>query len=108
MIDIVDSYYHIEIKIIIESNLFKNKIYFTCGILNNFSKLATWMEVTLEAAATTPEITLFWISGCEPSSHRYDWSSSILLIEPKKFKKYAMWENFDALGKSSTECIAQD
>jgi len=30
----------------------------TCGILKRRSRLATWIDVTLDAAPTTPEITL--------------------------------------------------
>ena len=41
------------------------------------------MEVTLEAAPTTPEMTLLRISGEEPSLHLYCASSSMLVIEPE-------------------------
>jgi hypothetical protein len=41
----------------------------TCGILKSLSKFATCMEVTLEAAPTTPEMTLFLTSGEDPSRH---------------------------------------
>ena len=48
----------------------------TCGIRKSLSRLATWMEVTLEAAPTTPEMTfrtvlLHWYSA-----------SSMLLMDP--------------------------
>ena len=32
----------------------------TCGILNNFSRLATWIEVTLDGAPTTPAMRSGW------------------------------------------------
>lgn len=53
----------------------------TCGILNNLKRLATCIDVTLEAAPKTPEILLCLIVGDEPSGHLYV-PSSILLIEP--------------------------
>ena len=40
------------------------------------------MEVTLDAAPTTPEMTLLRISGEDPSLHLYCASSSMLVIEP--------------------------
>ena len=40
------------------------------------------MDVTLEAAPTTPEMTLFFISGLVPSLHLTA-SSSIFVIEPE-------------------------
>lgn len=55
------------------------RVSFTCGILNSRRRLATWIDVTDEAAPTTPDITLRtcvllqWYSA-----------SSILLIEPEK------------------------
>uniref|UniRef100_A0A1A9ZPG4 Uncharacterized protein n=1 Tax=Glossina pallidipes TaxID=7398 RepID=A0A1A9ZPG4_GLOPL len=36
----------------------KTKHWLTCGIRNSLNKFATWMEVTEEAAPTTPDITL--------------------------------------------------
>ena len=53
----------------------------TCGILNNLSKLATCIDVTDEGAPTTPDITLWSISGLLPSLHLYS-PSSILLMDP--------------------------
>ena len=53
----------------------------TCGILKRRSRFATWMDVTLDAAPTTPEITLrTWVL--------LQWYSapSILLIEPETRK----------------------
>jgi len=41
------------------------------------------MDVTLDAAPTTPEMTLFPPSGDEPSLHLEMVSSPMLLIEPK-------------------------
>ena len=58
----------------------------TWGILKSRNKLATWMEVTLDAAPTTPEMTLFLISGLVPSVH-FTASSSILVMEPGKSKQ---------------------
>lgn len=51
---------------------------FTCGILKSLSKFATCIDVTLEAAPTTPDITfLTWVL--------LQWYSapSMLLIEPE-------------------------
>lgn len=51
---------------------------FTCGILKSLSKFATWIDVTLEAAPTTPDITFrTWVL--------LQWYSapSMLLIEPE-------------------------
>jgi hypothetical protein len=55
----------------------------TCGILNRRSRFATWIEVTLDAAPTTPEITL-------RTCVLLQWYSapSILLIDPEMKKKY--------------------
>lgn len=55
----------------------------TWGILKSLRRLATWMEVTLEAAPTTPEMTLLRTSGELPSRHLYCASSSIFVIEPE-------------------------
>ena len=52
--------------------------------MNSLSKLATWMDVTLDAAPTTPEMTLLRTSGEDPSLHLYSVSSPILLIEPER------------------------
>ena len=49
----------------------------------SFRRLATWIEVTLDAAATTPEIT----SGSDPSLHLYS-VPPMLLIEPENNNKY--------------------
>ena len=70
----------------------------TWGILNNLSKLATWIEVTLDAAPTTPEMTsfLFCDSGVDPSQHLTA-SSSMLAMEPRKqkgrksFQEHPLW-----------------
>ena len=40
------------------------------------------MDVTDDEAPTTPEMTLFLISGVDPSLHLYSVSSMALLIEP--------------------------
>ncbi len=56
----------------------------TWGILNSLRRLATWMDVTLDAAPTTPEMTLLRTSGEDPSLHLYSVSSPILLIEPER------------------------
>lgn len=53
----------------------------TCGILKSRSKLATWMEVTLEAAPTTPEITLRTCVLLQLYS-----APSMLLIDPMTSK----------------------
>lgn len=61
----------------------------TCGILNNLKRFATWIEVTEEAAPTTPAITrCFLPPGYSPSEQVAAMStSSILLIEPEnKYK----------------------
>lgn len=58
-------------------------MHFTCGILNSLSKLATWMDVTEEAAPTTPDMTfLTW--------DLLQWYSapSMLLIDPEKRGQY--------------------
>jgi len=58
---------------------------FTWGILKSLNKFATWTDVTLEAAPTTPDITfLTW----DLLQWKY-WVSSILLIEPKNSKSYS-------------------
>lgn len=49
---------------------------YTCGIRKSFSRLATWMDVTLDGAATTPAI----ISGS--SSLHSALVPAILLTEP--------------------------
>lgn len=61
----------------------------TWGILKSLRRLATCMEVTLEAAPTTPEMTLFRTSGEDPSLHLYSVSSPMLLIEPEN--KNEIW-----------------
>lgn len=59
----------------------------TCGILNSRSKFATWIDVTEDAAPTTPDITfrtwvlLQWYSP-----------SSMLLMDPGKYKKQDLYE----------------
>ena len=44
-------------------------MFVTWGILKSRSKFATWIEVTDEAAPTTPEMTLFRTWGTVPSRH---------------------------------------
>lgn len=73
----------------------------TWGILNKRRRFATWMEVTLEAAPTTPDITLrTWVL--------LQWYSapSMLLIEPvtgrieyvRKFSSIAcIYKNINSL-----------
>ena len=63
------------------------QLWLTIGILNSLSKLATWIDVTLDAAPTTPDMTLFWTSGDDPSLHLYSATSSMFVIEPTR-KKY--------------------
>ena len=71
-------------KVIRYASMMKKK--FTWGILKSLSRLATWIDVTLEAAPTTPEITLFLISGLDPSLH-FTASSSMFVIDPAKKKE---------------------
>lgn len=65
----------------------------TCGMRNSRSRLATWMEVTDEAAPTTPEIILRTCVLLQLYS-----APSILLIEPGmrvKMRKIQLESNFD-------------
>lgn len=60
----------------------------TCGILKSLRRLATWMEVTEDAAPTTPAITwCFRPPGNSPSEQvAVRSTSSMLLMEPVKCK----------------------
>ena len=64
----------------------KWKLSLTWGILKSRKRLATWMDVTLEAAPTTPDMTLLCISGLFPSWH-FTAPSSMLLIDPASKKR---------------------
>lgn len=62
------------------STLLREKL--TCGILNNLKRLATWMDVTDEAAPTTPLMTFLTCVLLQLHS-----SPSMLLMEPEKRRK---------------------
>ena len=65
----------------------------TCGILNSLRRFATWIDVTDDAAPTTPDTTtllFIWRSANDPSLQIQP-SWSMLLMEPES-KSKILWD----------------